>query len=566
MSKTKITEDYSYPSSDDLKERIRFSPETGHIWLDEQRMLLMHSEAMGSLRAELIHTLGIDRAKGVMMRTGFKAGVEDAKMAKKMRPDASEKDQFLVGPQLHQLEGIVKVIPVQFELDIQAKKFYMEIRWENSYESEVHLKKFGVSEESVCWMEVGYASGYSTEFTGQSILFSEEQCRACQHESCTIIGKPFAEWDKPEELSKYYEPSSVVDQILDLRDEVTTLRSSMFGVEKLDEHIIGNSAAFKSSYGLLEKAAQGPVTVLLLGETGVGKELFARSVHRKSSRADEPFIAVNCAAIPDDLLEAELFGVDKGAYTGAHKSRAGRFERADKGTLFLDEVGDMSYSAQAKLLRVIQEGELERVGGERVVPVDVRIVAATHADLLDKVEAGLFRKDLYYRLNVYPVQIPPLRERVGDIHLLVKAFISEYQVKYQKVIRGVSDQAMVQLEKYQWPGNIRELENVIERGVLLCDNGGNIELQHLFAMIDVDQAQLSKVSEDGALKDDKKGIYSEFVDMFFTAQNNLFEIEETILQEAVNRARGNLSSAARSLGMTRPQLAYRLGKIEKDNQ
>jgi|TARA_R110002074_G_scaffold402194_1_gene604427 two-component system response regulator HydG len=560
-----VTQDtsYNYPSSDDLRDRIRFSSDTGHIWLDEQRMLLLHSEAMGSMRRELIESMGVERAKGIIMRTGFKAGVEDAKLAKKLRPDASEKDQFMVGPQLHQLEGIVRVTPIRFEMDVKAKTFFMEIRWENSYESEVHQKAFGVSDKPVCWMEVGYASGYSSEFTGQSILFSEIACRACQDEHCVIIGKPVAEWDKPEELTKYYESDSIVDQILSLRDEVTSLRSSLIENEILDSHIIGKSKPFKKALALLEKAIQGPVTVLLLGETGVGKELFARSLHHKSDRNKEPFIAVNCAAIPDDLLEAELFGVDKGAYTGAHQSREGRFERANKGTLFLDEIGDLSYPAQAKLLRVLQEGEVERVGGTNVIPVDVRVVAATHADLLEKVEKGEFRKDLFYRLNVYPILIPSLRERKTDIHLLADSFVNHFKVKYHKDIKGLSEHALSELEAYQWPGNIRELENVIERGVLLCEEGGKIEFQHLFALVNNEQNPVSSIDEKGHLKEVNNSLANQFVDLFFEAQNNLFEIEDTILREAVRRAQGNLSGAARTLGMTRPQLAYRLGKIEE---
>jgi DNA-binding NtrC family response regulator len=550
------------PSIDDLKQRIRFSFETGHVWLGEQRMLLMHSEAMGSLRKELIETVGIERAKGIIMRTGFHAGVADAKLAIQLRPDASDEEQFFVGPQLHQLEGFVRVTPLKFEMDLKKKQFHMKLLWGSSYESEEHVNAFGISKESACWMEVGYASGYSSEYTGQSILFAEHECRACGHDSCVSEGKPVAEWDNPEELTKYYESDSIVDQILDLRDEVVTLRTSLIDVEEKNCKVIGTSTAIKEALALLGKAVQGPVTVLLLGETGVGKELFARSLHRRSDREEQAFIAVNCAAIPDDLLEAELFGVDKGAYTGAHQSREGRFERANGGTLFLDEIGDLSYSAQAKLLRVLQEGELERVGGTSVVSVDVRVVAATHANLLERVEKGEFRRDLFYRLNVFPISIPALRERPGDIKLLVDSFIARYKVKYYKEIKGITQQAMAQLEIQPWPGNIRELENAIERGVLLCEDGKKIELQHLFAMMNIEQSPEAAVSPTGELKDVKKGIYNQFVDMFFEAQNNLFEIEEIILKEALNRSKGNMSKAARALGMTRPQLAYRLGKLD----
>ena len=527
-------------------------------------MLLIHSEAMGALRRELIETLGVERARGIIMRTGYRAGIGDAKLARKWRPDADERNQFMVGPQLHQLEGCVHVSTLKFEMDIPKKKFYMELSWDNSYESEVHQKAFGVSEDPVCWMEIGYASGYSSEFTGQPIIFVEQACRACDDEQCVIIGKPLDEWDNAEELKQEYESNSFVDQFLDLRDEVVRLRSSLDEHNKQDDAIIGVSKSFKESYELLNKAAQGPVTVLLLGETGVGKELFARSLHRRSGRADKPFIAVNCAAIPDDLLEAELFGVEKGAYTGAHQSREGRFERANGGTLFLDEIGDLSYSAQAKLLRVLQEGELERLGGNKIVPVDVRIVAATHTDLLEKVEKKQFRQDLFYRLNVYPIVVPPLRERQSDIALLADNFVNQYKVKYHKEVKGITQHAMARLLTYQWPGNIRELENVIERGVLLCENGGQVELQHLFAMMDTDKTAELGLGSDGQLEELKKDSHHQFVETFFDEQHNLFDLEEAILKEAVNRSEGNLSGAARMLGMTRPQLAYRIDKLGKE--
>lgn len=559
----KTTEQMS-ASIDDLRQQIKFSPNTGHIWLGEQRMLLLHSEAMGALRRELIETLGAERARSIIMRTGYRAGVGDAKLARKWRPDANEREQFMVGPQLHQLEGCVHVSTLKFEMDIPKKKFYMELNWDNSYESEVHQKAFGASEDPVCWMEVGYASGYSSEFTGQPIIFVEQACRACDDEKCVIIGKPLDEWDNAEELKQEYESNSFVDQFLDLRDEVVRLRSSLDEHNKQDDAIIGVSKSFKESYELLNKAAQGPVTVLLLGETGVGKELFARSLHRRSGRTDKPFIAVNCAAIPDDLLEAELFGVEKGAYTGAHQSREGRFERANGGTIFLDEIGDLSYSAQAKLLRVLQEGEVERVGGSKVISVDVRVVAATHTNLAEKVDAKQFRQDLFYRLNVYPIVIPPLRERQGDIALLADNFVDQYKAKYHKDIKGITHHAMVRLVTYQWPGNIRELENVIERGVLLCDDGGQVELQHLFAMMDIDKAPELGLDNSGQLKELKKDSDHQFVEIFFDEQHNLFDLEEAILKEAVNRSEGNLSASARMLGMTRPQLAYRLGKFGKE--
>jgi transcriptional regulator with GAF, ATPase, and Fis domain len=210
------------------------------------------------------------------------------------------------------------------------------------------------------------------------------------------------------------------------------------------------------------------VSVLLTGETGVGKERFARALHTLSDRAGGPFVAVNCAALPAELIEAELFGVEKGAYTGAHATRAGRFERADGGTLFLDEVGDMPLPAQAKLLRVLQEGEVERLGAEQPRKVNVRLVAATNVDLEAAVAAGRFRRDLLYRLNVYPIAIPALRERTADIAPLAQHLLQRYAAQHHKRLLGFSDRAMAALQAHDWPGNVRELENLVERGVILA--------------------------------------------------------------------------------------------------
>ncbi|MDR0965140.1 MAG: sigma-54 dependent transcriptional regulator [Myxococcales bacterium] len=242
--------------------------------------------------------------------------------------------------------------------------------------------------------------------------------------------------------------------------------------------IIGQSPAFRRVMEMMRLAAPSTATVLLLGESGTGKELFARAVHENSSRAKGAFIPINCGAIPDTLLESELFGYEKGAFTGAIARKEGRFERASGGTLFLDEVGELTPTVQVKLLRVLQEGEIERLGGSGPVPVDVRIVAGTNRDLKKRVEEGHFREDLFYRLNVVPITLPPLRERREDIPLLADHFLRRYAGKNQKPMTGFSPEARAKLEAHGWPGNIRELENVIERAVVLC-RGNAIDLEDL---------------------------------------------------------------------------------------
>jgi len=255
--------------------------------------------------------------------------------------------------------------------------------------------------------------------------------------------------------------SSLEDENLSLREEL--LSAQMF------EEIVGSSEAISSVTAQVMRVAPSNATVLITGETGTGKELIARAIHRRSRRSRAPFVRMNCAATPSSLIAAELFGHEKGAFTGAHQRHAGRFEVADRGTIFLDEIGDVPAEAQVALLRVLQEREFERVGGIQSIPVDVRVIAATNCDLPAAARSGKFRPDLFYRLNVFPIHMPSLRERPEDILLLAEYFIARYAAKAGKAIRRVDKRTARLLESYNWPGNIRELQNVIERAVILCD-------------------------------------------------------------------------------------------------
>jgi len=244
------------------------------------------------------------------------------------------------------------------------------------------------------------------------------------------------------------------------------------------DQIIGDGDKIKRIKDMARIVAKGNSTVLIRGESGTGKELFARSIHMASQRKDKPFVAVNCAALPDSLLESELFGYEEGAFTGAKKGgKQGLFKYADKGTIFLDEIGELSTHLQVKLLRVLQEEKIRRVGGNEEIPVDVRVIAATNRNLEELIKTGQFRDDLYYRLNVIPLMIPPLRDRKEDIPVLTKNFIEKLSQKMNKKVPGISEEALKKLESYDWPGNIRELSNVIERAMNLCD--GKIEAHHL---------------------------------------------------------------------------------------
>jgi DNA-binding NtrC family response regulator len=552
--------------SDDLRARVHFCAETGQIWLHEHRMLLVHAEAQASLRKELIDTLGMDRAQGLFTRMGYASGVRDAELARIRAQNSSDIEAFMTGPQLHTLEGIVRVTPIKLELDRVAGKFYGEFLWENSWEGQWHRHYYGIHTDPVCWTQIGYACGYTSAFMGRPILYKEVECVGMGHNNCRIVGKPLDEWEDATEYKHFLNRESIADQLFDLQTQVVQLRSTIGEKEKLPTDMVGDSPSFRAAYELLKQAANNRITVLLLGETGVGKEMFARSLHDMGPRRAAPFVAINCAAIPHDLVESELFGVEKGAYTGALVSRPGRFERADGGTLFLDEIGDLPLSAQSKLLRVLQEGELERLGDQKTRKINVRLVAATNSDLQQLVKERKLRSDLYYRLNAYPIEIPPLRERKEDISPLAKGFLAKYSVIHAKKLRGFTDKAKRALLTYDWPGNIRELQNMVERGVILAPSGTRIEVNHLFSPCSEEHAREFGLDTNGALGVDRGESSKSLCEAVFNGVMTLDQVETMLLEKAVDKAHGNLSSAARMLGLTRPQLAYRLKRLHDSGQ
>lgn len=576
-------DEQAYPDIGDLIERLKFSPDKGHIWLDKRRMFLLHNRAFGALRHNMIELFGTENARSVLMRTGYTAGSLDGEMASKVRDPKDFFAAFSVGPQMHALLGITLAKCVSIEADVANGKFYGEYIWYDSIEDDAHLRFFDIGADPACWFQIGYASGYSSVLLGRPIIFREVECRSQGFQECRIVGKLAQQWDDISMESKILQPQMSDMQNTALQAEadkptqhpikMVDLQSLKTPSETPDERFVGSSAGFQVAYNKLRKVAQTDATVLFLGESGVGKEVFAQKLHRMSARASGPFIPVNCAAIPETLIESELFGVEKGAYTGAVSSRMGRFERAAGGTLFLDEIGCLNISAQGKLLRAIQEREIERVGDTRTRIVDTRVVAATNVDLLDAVKEGTFREDLYYRLNVFPVTIPPLRERKQDIPLLIDFFFRNYCQRHKRAPSGFTERAVHALFTYDWPGNIREMENIIERAVILADPGCPIDNQHLFTAGERLNAHLMSLGASGQLEerepdpqdgDDlpidptKQGL----VEQLLGGNQTLDDIEHQLIRGAIDRSNGNLSKAARLLGITRPQLAYRLKKIE----
>src|SRR6201993_1896645 len=316
--------------------------------------------------------------------------------------------------------------------------------------------------------------------------------------------------------------------VRNLREENRSLREAL-GQRYKHPNVVARSAKMQEVLATVERVAPTNSTVLLGGESGVGKDLIARAIHEKSRRAAGPFIKINSTAIPENLLESELFGYEKGAFTGAVASKPGKFELADKGTLFLDEIGDVPPAIQVKLLRVLQEREFERLGGTRTLKVDVRLIAATNKDLRQALEQGTFREDLYYRLNVVPIDIAPLRERKADIPDLVNLFIARFSGDSGKVVEGITPEAMQVLVNHHWPGNVRELQNVIERGCALA-KGSVLEAS------DIHIDERPSKSGNGAPG-------------FLPEGMTLEQWEDEMVQEALRRANGNKSQAARLLGL-----------------
>ena len=326
-----------------------------------------------------------------------------------------------------------------------------------------------------------------------------------------------------------------------LREENRSLREAL-GEKYSHPNIVAGSAKMQEVLALVERVVPTNSTVLLGGESGVGKDLIARVIHEKSRRASGPFIKINSTAIPENLLESELFGYEKGAFTGASSSKPGKFELADKGTLFLDEIGDVPPATQVKLLRVLQEREFERLGGTRTVKVDVRLVAATNRDLRAALEEGTFREDLYYRLNVVPIDIPPLREHKEDIPDLTNLFLSKFCRDSGRPVTTISPEATNLLLSHHWPGNVRELQNIIERACALAKTS---KLDPGDIHIDSSPRNKAASSSDG----------------FLPAGMTLDQWEDDMIREALKRAGGNKSQAARLLGLSRNALRYRLSKI-----
>lgn len=353
----------------------------------------------------------------------------------------------------------------------------------------------------------------------------------------------------------------LMKEIVDLPNSVTRVVYPTEGFVK----IVGVSPQMQEVFKLIGQVAEQDVGVLITGESGTGKELVARAIYHHSHRKNEPFMAVNCAAVPDTLFESELFGYERGAFTGAYRTYVGKFERCDGGTLFFDEIGDMSLATQAKLLRVLQEGEFERLGGTEAIKVDVRILAATNRDLEKEIREGRFREDLYYRLKVISLKLPPLRERPDDIPPLVNYFVARFAEEYGKSVHYVADQTIRKLQSYPWPGNVRELENRLRRAVLMCKGGDVLLAEHVH--FDSDRKSEPQAEQDRLptrnLEERVADLVWELLRLADDQQvhaNVIEMIEETLIARVLEQCAYNQVHTARVLGISRNTLRHRIKK------
>ena len=487
------------PQALHLAELLDFRPDQGIIRLHEQRVVILSAAAMGLMRKELVDTLGAEAARRVLLRFGFADGYHDAVNLRARSNWASPLDGLRSGAMLHRLEGIVRADVRRVEYDQESGRFEEEVTWHDSYEAEQHVHHYGKSASPVCWSLVGYSSGFVSACLGKEIYFRETACAAEAHRHCSAIGRDVNGWGaESESIRADFQAANLGHEVERLREAVGKRLKELDRRERLLErrereldllrervnrhaaakHFVAGSRAMQDVLELAARVAPLDTTVLVYGESGTGKEFIVRLIHDQSPRASAPFVSINCAALTETLLESELFGHVRGAFTGAVRDKAGLFEVAGSGTIFLDEIGEVAPTVQAKLLRALQEREIRRVGAERSIKVNARVVAATNRDLRAAVDAGTFREDLYFRLGAFVITVPPLRDRREDIPPLVHTFLVRAAGRMKKDVSSVSADAMSGLMNYRWPGNVRELEHAVERAVILA-NGATVRLRDL---------------------------------------------------------------------------------------
>ena len=474
-----------------LPDVVEFRRSDGQIRLHDDRVVVINAVAIGALRHEVLSSLGLEAGHRLLFRFGFTSGYRDAVSLREAFPWADPLDGVRMGAMLQGIEGAVHADLVRLVDRRSSHLFEAEALWRHSYEAEQHLLHCGAAPEPVCWTICGYASGFVSACIGREVYFRETQCAAVSGAHCVAVGKDAAGWSSDiERLRAEYGCDALLAELQQPREgsqpgarhagrrerrcggsgrerELDLLRERVEQYARRSQMVLASNG-MREALEMAARVAPLDTGVLIYGESGTGKEFVVRMIHEQSTRNGQPLVSVNCAALTETLLESELFGHVRGAFTDAIRDKAGLFEVASAGTLFLDEVGEMSAGLQAKLLRALQEREIRRVGGETSIKASPRIVAATNRDLRAAVHAGTFREDLYYRLSAFVIVVPPLRERREAIPALAQECLQRAAGRFNKDLQGIAPDAMRVLVDYDWPGNVRELQHAVERAAILA--------------------------------------------------------------------------------------------------
>jgi len=539
--------------ADDLRLEELVSFDNGMLNFQGRRLVLHDMHAMAQFRRDLINSLGEDEARRILTRFGYCWGHNDAAAMKRVFEWDTVEELVLAGPRLHALQGVARVVVESLEID-DGGAVSMEVEWHDSGEATEQLKDLGMTDSPACWMLCGYASGYVSMCLDREVYFIEQSCKASGDAVCLATGKDLESWGP--EIAPYlgfFQIQDIHETILILTEE---LKQTTAKLERRDRRLreledpasLGlaevKSKAYQEILNVARKVARFDSSVLLAGETGVGKEVLARYIHEHSERARKPFVAVDCGAMPETLLESELFGHKAGSFTGAIRDRKGLFEEAEGGTILLDEIGEVAPAVQVKLLRVLQEREIRRVGENRERSIDVRVLAASNKDLGAAVKNGTFRDDLYYRVRVVELVIPPLRERPEDILPLARFFVGRLADRLRLPDLQLDATCLDLLHQYHWPGNVRELENALERAAVLSEGG--------------------RIMPHG-LPPSVRGLGPSAEDRVKRVTRSLGEIELEHIQAVLSHTGGNRAEAAEILGISGTTLWRRLKSVENSD-
>lgn len=537
-----------------LDELVRFGD--GLVDLHGRRLIIQDITSFGQFRRDLTEMVGWEDARRILTRWGYFWGQVDAATMQRLFQWDNLTEWLKAALRIHRLMGACTPTVISTDLDPDAGRFSAQFVCHDSAEADNCQAEFGSSDTACCWTLMGYVSGYATYCLGKSVYFVERECRGKGDARCLAVGMDVDSWGQEiaEDLP-FFHATDIQGKIQALSDQLREkeleLQRQQSQVESSGRLRIASvevrSREFQRVVQLADRVAKFDSSVLITGATGVGKEVVARYIHSQSPRSNAPFVAINCGALPETLLESALFGHKAGAFTGATKDRPGLFEEAEGGTIFLDEIGDTTPALQLKLLRVLQEREVMRVGETRPFKVDVRVISATNRDLQQAVGANSFREDLYYRLRVVEIHVPSLCQRKEDILPLARHFVSKCAIRLGLPALRLDATSLDCLLDYSWPGNVRELENAIEHAAIFCQE--SVILPKHFPLQIVSRARF---------QDEQK--------LAETPHRSLAEVEREYIQRVLAATDGNRRAAARILGIGEATLYRRLGESHRDRK